>query len=238
MKRNRKKYYAAGVAAVLCLATGMTSYAGTWEKNDTGWWYQLDDGTWPASTWFHDLADGNWYYFDQDGYMLSDTTTPDGYRVDLSGAWDQVEKAVSDAAETATEAAATVSAAAKAEMTKYKEEILNISDQISKISTSVDRTTLKGSKEAYEKLVPLYDELAGLKAPAGFEAQQEIIKKGSEASKESYRLSIEILQKIHDNPTDFASIQDYITECQNKIKELEETKNQLYNAFNAIILAE
>ena len=33
-----------------------------------------------------------WYYLDKDnGVMLSNATTPDGYKVDASGAWIQTE---------------------------------------------------------------------------------------------------------------------------------------------------
>lgn len=50
-----------------------------------------DDGSYPVSCW--QWIDGDQdgvsecYYFDKDGYMLSSTTTPDGYKVDGSGAW-------------------------------------------------------------------------------------------------------------------------------------------------------
>lgn len=30
---------------------------------------------------------GEWYYLDTDGKMLSDTITPDGYRLGANGAW-------------------------------------------------------------------------------------------------------------------------------------------------------
>lgn len=30
---------------------------------------------------------GEWYYFDTNGYVLTDTTTPDGYYVDCDGVW-------------------------------------------------------------------------------------------------------------------------------------------------------
>ena len=33
------------------------------------------------------LVDGKWYVLRSWGGMLSDGTTPDGYRVDASGAW-------------------------------------------------------------------------------------------------------------------------------------------------------
>ena len=74
----------------------------TWKKNDTGWWYEEKDGSYPTSTWKE--IKGKWYYFDSRGYcvmntwignyylgssgaMLVNTTTPDGYRVDENGKW-------------------------------------------------------------------------------------------------------------------------------------------------------
>ena len=32
-------------------------------------------------------ADGKWYYLGADGACYMDTITPDGYRVDVNGAW-------------------------------------------------------------------------------------------------------------------------------------------------------
>ena len=37
--------------------------------NDYGWWYQEDDGSYPANTW--KSINGKWYYFDGNGYMLT-----------------------------------------------------------------------------------------------------------------------------------------------------------------------
>lgn len=64
-----------------------------WRKNETGWWYATNaEGTaWHAGCW--QWLDGNGdgmaecYYFNQDGYMAADTTTPDGYTVNADGAW-------------------------------------------------------------------------------------------------------------------------------------------------------
>ena len=38
-----------------------------------------------SSTWVQ--ANGKWYYLGQDGAMLKNTVTPDGYKLDASGAW-------------------------------------------------------------------------------------------------------------------------------------------------------
>ena len=36
--------------------------------------------------WFLD-SNGKWYYFDNSGALYTNGTTPDGYKVDESGAW-------------------------------------------------------------------------------------------------------------------------------------------------------
>lgn len=72
-------------------------------RNDGRWWYQNSDGSYPKAEW--QMVNGLWYYFDATGYMeaskwiankyyvsetgamLTNTTTPDGYRVGADGAW-------------------------------------------------------------------------------------------------------------------------------------------------------
>ena len=73
-------------ASLLSLTMTSAAFAGQWVKDAKGWWYQRDNGTYPVSEWMRD-TDGNWYYFGGDGYMLADTITPDGNRVNQSGAW-------------------------------------------------------------------------------------------------------------------------------------------------------
>lgn len=58
-----------------------------WKLDSIGWWYQNADGSYPKSAW--QMIDNKYYYFNEAGYMLADTTTPDGYQVDESGAWIQ-----------------------------------------------------------------------------------------------------------------------------------------------------
>lgn len=82
----------------LSLSVSMVSYAGNWmqdidKKNMYGpesrtevsnWWYQEDDGSYPAGCWKQ--IGYRWYYFNQNGWMLQGTITPDGKKVDESGA--------------------------------------------------------------------------------------------------------------------------------------------------------
>ena len=84
-----------GLVAVAAFSSIMASsaMAGTWKQNNVGWWFGNGNGTYPASTW--QWIDGNndgiaeCYYFDRAGYMLANTSTPDGYQVNASGAWVQ-----------------------------------------------------------------------------------------------------------------------------------------------------
>lgn len=80
-----------GLTTALSLAASTQSFAGQWHSDINGWWWQNDDGTYPASTW--QWIDGNndgsseCYYFTPEGYCVISGITPDGYTVDGTGAW-------------------------------------------------------------------------------------------------------------------------------------------------------
>ncbi len=71
--------------------SSISSFAGEWKLDETGYWYQNDDSTYPVSGW--QWIDGNWdgvyecYCFDENGYLLTNTTTPDFCIVNENGAW-------------------------------------------------------------------------------------------------------------------------------------------------------
>lgn len=83
------------LAAILALMQSISVYAGQWNagtgENAGHWQYQNDDGSYPANCW--QWIDGNndgiaeSYYFDQNGWTLSNVVTPDGYMVNADGAW-------------------------------------------------------------------------------------------------------------------------------------------------------
>ncbi len=81
------------LSAITCLSlcTAITSFAGIWKSDANGWWYLNDDGSYPTNGWY--WIDGNndgvaeSYYFNENGYCLINTVTPDGYTVDVNGAW-------------------------------------------------------------------------------------------------------------------------------------------------------
>ena len=63
------------------------AFAGQWKQDSKGWWWQEDNGSYPVSAWKE--INGRQYYFGADGYMLANTTTPDGYTVNADGAWEE-----------------------------------------------------------------------------------------------------------------------------------------------------
>lgn len=87
----RKIFLTGVLAGLMILPMGITAFAAGWKKNEAGWWWEYDNGSWPAGGW--QWLDGNGdgiaecYYFDGNGYLLANTTTPDGYVVNGDGAW-------------------------------------------------------------------------------------------------------------------------------------------------------
>ena len=66
----KKQYAAAILAAVMTVGNIFPSFAGQWQWQDVN-----GDGI------------SECYYYDDNGAMLTNTTTPDGYTVDSNGAW-------------------------------------------------------------------------------------------------------------------------------------------------------
>ena len=55
-----------------------------WKKEEDGRWrYKKPDGTYITGSWLN--LDEKQYYLDEEGYMLTDTTTPDGVYVNAAG---------------------------------------------------------------------------------------------------------------------------------------------------------
>lgn len=86
-----KKLGLMATALALTIGLSFSSYAGQWKSDSIGWWYQNDDGSYPMNgwQWIDTNQDGmsESYYFDQSGYLLTNTLTPDGYTVNQDGAW-------------------------------------------------------------------------------------------------------------------------------------------------------
>lgn len=82
----------AGAAALFSAALLSTPVlAGEWRANSTGFWYVNDDGSYPTNAWQWIDGDGDGVYqcfaFDENGYLMLNQTTPDGYLVGAAGAW-------------------------------------------------------------------------------------------------------------------------------------------------------
>lgn len=83
--RRMKKAIAIVIATATMASQAMPTFAAEWKQNEIGYWYQEDNGSYPTNSW--KWINGRCYYFDNNGYMLANTTTPDGYTVDATGAW-------------------------------------------------------------------------------------------------------------------------------------------------------
>ncbi len=90
----KRKFSMTMAIAVLSAFSAFTALAG-WQHGEGGnqnrWWYSYDQSSYAKDGW--SWLDGNGdgvaecYYFDQDGWLLTSTTTPDGYQVNEDGAW-------------------------------------------------------------------------------------------------------------------------------------------------------
>ncbi len=89
MKRQLRTAAAFAAAPAMTMAFVMTANAADWRQDAKGWWVENEDGSYLTNQWYQSPASGLWYYMGADGYMLTNTTTPDGYVVNGDGAWEQ-----------------------------------------------------------------------------------------------------------------------------------------------------
>lgn len=88
---NKKGIKIFTTALFMSMTLNQITFAGEWKSDEIGQWYQNDDGSYPVNTW--QWIDGNRdgvsesYYFNENGYMLANTITPDNYTVNVDGAW-------------------------------------------------------------------------------------------------------------------------------------------------------
>ncbi len=88
---NKKRIRIFTTALFMSMTLNQITFAGEWKSDEIGQWYQNDDGSYPVNTW--QWIDGNRdgvsesYYFNENGYMLANTVTPDNYTVNADGAW-------------------------------------------------------------------------------------------------------------------------------------------------------
>ena len=109
-----RKLIVAAAAAGMSMLFSLTPFAAGWElgtgEHAAQWKYVNADNS--LDKGWH-VIDGNgdgiaeWYYFDEEGWLLTSTTTPDGYTVNENGAWvkdGQVVTEKTGGAKTGTEA--------------------------------------------------------------------------------------------------------------------------------------
>ncbi len=156
----------AGMTAVLASTVfGITSFAAGWQQNANGYWYgtNADNSTWYSNGW--QWIDGNGdgvaecYYFDGNGYMLANTTTPDGYQVNADGAWVQNGQAQTKSVSGQSVGASSITTqnANIPDFTggwdngngKYTYEIKKLSDGTYKMSSSESRSAAEYAEGEY-----------------------------------------------------------------------------------------
>lgn len=64
-----------------------TYMAKGWRQVDGRWYFLRSNGVMAKNQWEKVEENGLWFYLGADGAMLVNTTTPDGFKVDESGAW-------------------------------------------------------------------------------------------------------------------------------------------------------
>ena len=78
------------VGLAFAAAAALPVHAGTWRQGASGWWYQNDDGSYPAGGWKWIDSDGDGtaecYYFYSDGYLACNNDIG-GYHVNEAGQW-------------------------------------------------------------------------------------------------------------------------------------------------------
>ena len=80
---KKKKLLKTGLAVALAVMTlAQPVSAANWVGNNTGWWWQEDNGSYPTNQW--KAINGKWYWFDGNGYMVT------GWR-NINGTWYYLE---------------------------------------------------------------------------------------------------------------------------------------------------
>jgi len=83
---TKKKSSAASETEEETTRTIPTISGGQWSKLKSGLWIYEKNGRLVKDVWVEDK--GKYYYIDEEGYMMTDGYTPDGYYVKSDGSWD------------------------------------------------------------------------------------------------------------------------------------------------------
>lgn len=84
--KNKKKFIVIGLIASLISIVPLVGANAEWRQDSNQQWWNSEGSSW--SVGWRDI-NNKWYYFGQDGYLLQNTTTPDGFKVDNNGVWIQ-----------------------------------------------------------------------------------------------------------------------------------------------------
>lgn len=89
MRKYTKAAMTVAAAGLLTVLAAIPAFAGQWQRDEIGWWWQNDDGSYPSWMWAwidgdHDGIAEN-YYFDENGYLSTDTGSQ-GLTVNENGA--------------------------------------------------------------------------------------------------------------------------------------------------------
>ena len=90
MRRGMKKVLTTMTTALgLTILTSFPTFAGQWQQDDSGWWWQNEDGSYPVGQWVwidgnHD-GDAENYYFNEKGYLVTNAGIQ-GMQVNEAGA--------------------------------------------------------------------------------------------------------------------------------------------------------
>lgn len=154
MNLIKKIVATATIAALSVSMFAGTAVAGQFIQDEKGIWYKNDDGTFPKSVWQWIDADGDGqflcYGFDENGYVYSSTTTPDGYTTAADGSWIQNGIAVARTALENLDTNAIVDAAVKtAQMladssNKASQSLVDQINGIKSTTTTQDKTLTVG----------------------------------------------------------------------------------------------
>lgn len=103
MKKYLTKAIAMAIVAMSVMTFSPLRANAEWKQDNKGWWY-TQGGSY-STGW--KLISENWYYFDSDGYMVTNTSVG-GYYLNENGAWsssvswDEAQKMIEKATEETT----------------------------------------------------------------------------------------------------------------------------------------
>lgn len=136
-KQMCKQAIALSLAAVMAAGSATTALAGQWKQDAAGYWWD-ENGNYPKNEWR--WLDGNGdgisesYYFGADGYLLTNTTTPDGYTVNADGQW--VENGVVKTQGTAKSAGSTEKTQSSAKSNVKQSSLVSYMKNVDKLENT------------------------------------------------------------------------------------------------------